>query len=327
MAKGDSDAANKGQVCTNRVSPYAHRMMLPALIQERRLYGMGLRLTGVAALSVMMALIKLVGDRGVVLGEIMFWRQGFAVPVILLWVMIGPGLATLRTKRFGAHAKRATFGLTAMLLNFWSILLLPLAEATTFGYTVPLFATLLSALVLKERVRLHRWSAVALGFVGVLIVAQPGSGHIPLAGAAAGLSAAALVGLVSIQIRELTRTDPPATIAFWFSLISCVPLFPFLLWTQTPHDGETWALLAGIGILGGLGQIAITSSLKYAPVSTVISMDYSSLIWASLAGWLIWNQLPSDATWIGAPVIIASGLYIAWREHKLAIARAQEIAA
>lgn len=296
-------------------------------IPERRLYGMGVRLLGIAMLSVMVAMIKLVGDRGVALGEIMFWRQGFAVPVIMLWVALGPGLFSLKTQRFGGHAKRATLGLGAMMLNFWSILLLPLAESTTFGYTVPLFATLLSALLLKERVRLHRWSAVMLGFVGVLIVAQPGSGHIPVAGALAGLAAAALVGLVSIHIRELTRTEAPATIAFWFSLISCVPLLPFFLWSRVPHDGDVWLLLVGIGVLGGLGQIAITSSLKYAPVSTVISMDYSSLIWTSIAGWLIWNQMPTAATWVGAPIIIASGLYIAWREHKLAIDRAQEIAA
>jgi drug/metabolite transporter (DMT)-like permease len=163
-----------------------------------------------------------------------------------------------------------------------------------------------------------------VGFIGVLIVVQPGGSHIPALGAAVGLAAAIMIGLISIQIRDLTKTEPSVTIVFWFAFLSLPPLALFLPWFMTSHDGYEWMLLMAIGTAGGIGQIGLTAALRHAPVSTVVGMDYSSLIWAALAGWLIWDRLPSPSTWIGAPVIIASGLYIVWREHQLSIIRNQE---
>jgi drug/metabolite transporter (DMT)-like permease len=294
---------------------------------ERRLLGMALRLMAIALLSVMMLLIKLAGEGGVNLPEIMFWRQAFALPAILIWVMMGAGLASLKTERIGKHATRTAMGLTGMVFNFGAVLLLPLAEATTISFTIPLFATLFSALILKEVVGKHRWSAVALGFAGVLVVTQPGGGHIPPLGAAMGLTAAIMVALISIQVRDLTRTEASVTIVFWFTVLG-LPLLALLMpWYMTAHDLYEWGLLFGIGTFGAVGQICLTGSLRFAPVSTVVGMDYSSLIWATLFGWLIWDHLPPSTTWIGAPVIVASGLYIAWREHKLSIARAKEFVA
>ena len=294
---------------------------------DNRMRGIALRLFGISCISIMSALIKLAGDGGIKLGEIMFWRQFVAVPVVLLWVVLGPGFASLKTKRFGAHVTRSAFGLTGMAFNFGALILLPLAEATTITFTAPIFATILSAVVLKEQVGIHRWSAVLLGFLGVLIVVQPGGDHFPLTGAAVALTAAMLIAVISLQLRELGRTESAITTVFWFSLLSTIPTGLALPLFYTPHDSTQWLLLIGIGTMGALGQMGFTASLRHAPVSTVIAMDYASLLWSTLFGWLIWSQLPVPATWIGAPIIIASGLYIAWREHRLSIERSKEVIA
>jgi drug/metabolite transporter (DMT)-like permease len=284
---------------------------------QRPLYALGLRLVAIACLATMAALIKLASIRGVQLAETLFFRQLFAVPIVLAFVLAGPGLASLRTARIGRHVTRTIFGLIGMVANFGAVILLPLAEATTLQFTVPIFATILSTLMLKEMAGPHRWSAVLVGFVGVLLVVRPGDGHFPLHGAAVGLFAAFMVALISIQIRELGRTESATTTVFWFSLLS-LPIFgaAYSLVARA-HDPEIWFLLAGIGLIGGLGQMALTSSFRWAPVSTVVPMDYSGLIWATLYGWLLFGVFPIASTWLGAPLIIASGLYIVWREHRL----------
>lgn len=285
----------------------------------------------------MAMLIKLASESRIHLPEIMFWRQAAAIPVVLAWVIIGPGVASLKTQRYGAHLRRSLIGTTGMIFTFGAVILLPLAEATTISFTVPIFATILSALILKEKVGVHRWSAVIIGFIGVVIVVQPGGGELPMRGAAVGITAALMVGIISIQLRDLGRTESSPTTAFWFSfnsavLMSTLHFLPLpgaagdiLAWGDTPHTVHQWFLLGAIGLTGGVGQIALTASLKYAPVSTVVGMDYAALVWSTLYGWLIWAVLPGPWTWIGAPVIVASGLYIAWREYQLNVERVKEI--
>lgn len=294
---------------------------------ENRVRALGLRLFAVTIFSTMGVLIKLASHAGIKLPEIMFWRQLLALPIVLIWIAAGPGFPSLRTKKLAIHARRTLLGLAAMSGTFGALVLLPLAEATTFSFTVPIFATILAGLVLREAVGWHRWAAVLLGFAGVIIVLQPGSSAIPLAGAAVGLAAAILVAITSLQIRELGRTEQATTTVFWFTLLSIPALAAVLPFVFTPHDVREWMLLAGIGTLGGLGQLAATASFRLAPVSVVVVVDYSGLVWSTLFGWLVWAHIPAAATWVGAPLIIASGLYIAWREHRLHIARAQEIAA
>jgi drug/metabolite transporter (DMT)-like permease len=292
---------------------------------DRRMFALGLRLVAISCLSTMVVIIKLAGESGIRLPEIMFWRQALAVLVVLSWVIVGPGLASLKTQRLGSHAKRSALGLTSMMFNFTTVIMLPLAEATVLGFTVPIFATILSVVVLKERTGWHRWGAVIAGFIGVLIMVQPGSGHFPPLGAVTGLITAVSIAFISLQIRDLGRTEAATTTAFWFSLLSVPPLALLMPFYASPHGGHQWLLLGGIGTLGALGQIALTASLRFAPVSVVVGMDYISLLWSTLFGWLIWQQLPGSATWIGAPIIIASGLYIAWREHRLAVERARDV--
>ncbi|MBY0520392.1 MAG: DMT family transporter, partial [Sphingomonas sp.] len=238
-----------------------------------------------------------------------------AACLIVVILAGGPGIGSIRTARFGAHLSRAALGLTAMVLTFSAILLLPLAESTTIGFTMPIFATILGALVLREPTGWHRWGAVIAGFVGVLIVAQPGGGHFPVIGALCGLGGALLTAGISILLRQLARTESTLTTVFWFSALSLVPLGIVYATVWQPHPLTTWLLMAGVGLLGGTAQVAMTGAIRFGPVSLVVPMDYSSLIWATLYGWLLFDMLPTAATWIGAPIIIASGLYIVWREH------------
>lgn len=296
------------------------------------------RIAAIFGLSTMSMVVKLASESGIRLPEIMFWRQFTAIPVVLVWVMLSTGLSSLKTERFGAHLRRSFLGATGMFFTFGSIVLLPLAEATTLGFTVPIFATILSALVLREQVGFHRWAAVIIGFIGVLVVIQPGSGGFPLKGALVGLTAALMVAIISIQVRDLGRTESATTTVFYFSLLSSMmllalhlaplpsPIRETIAWGAGSHSSYQWMLIFALGLCGGLGQIALTASLRYAPVSTVVGMDYTSLLWSTIYGWVIWSVLPGTSTWMGAPIIIASGLYIAWREHRLSIEKPREMA-
>jgi len=239
---------------------------------DTRLNALGLRLFGISCLSIMTVLIKLASDAGVKLPEIMFWRQGLAVPVVLAAVIAGPGLTSLRTQRFGAHVKRSAMGLTSMAFNFGAIILLPLAEQTTLGFAVPIFATILSALILKETVGRHRWGAVFAGFVGVLVVVQPGGSHIPPLGALVGLSSAIMISFTSLQIRDMGRTEAAMTTVFWFSALSVLPMSLLLPFFMTSHDLYEWLLLCGIGMLGGIGQIGLTGALCGGLIGSALSL-------------------------------------------------------
>lgn len=279
--------------------------------------GLALRLFAILCLSTMSALVKLAETRGASLVETMFHRQLWAVPIVTAWIMMGPGLGSIRTARFGAHVTRTAIGLIGMVFTFGAVLVLPLAEATTLQFTVPIFATLLGALVLHEKTGWHRWGAVIIGFIGVLIVAQPGSGEFPLFGAFVGLMAALFVAIVAITLRQIGKTESAGTTVFWFSVLSLPPLGLAYIFQLQSHDWLTWVNLIGIGLVGGVAQLALTASVRFAPVSTVIPMDYSSLIWGTFYGWLIFSAWPTPWTWLGAPIIIASGLYIVWRERLL----------
>ncbi len=280
------------------------------------LRAVSLRLMSAALFGVMNAAIKLAEAHGAGLIEIMFWRQTGATLLVAAIVATGPGFASLRTRRMGAHVLRCALGLMSMTLNFATVMLLPLAEATTIGFSMPIFATILGALILHEPTGWRRWLAVLTGFAGVLIVTQPGSGHIPPLGVATGLGAALMGAIVSILLRTIGRTESGLTTVFWFSALSLLPLgiaYPFV---ARAHDPMTWFWLLAVGLLGGAAQIAMTRALHLGAVSVVVPMDYTALLWATLLGWLLFDRLPVTATWLGAPVIVASGLYIVWREHR-----------
>ncbi len=285
---------------------------------QRPLLGLMLRAAAMLALATMFMLIKLAGDAGIATPEIMFWRQAVALPVIVGTLAATGNLGVLRTRRLFTHGRRAMVGTFGLLCNVSAAVLLPLAEATTLGFTTPLFAVLITAIVVRERVGPWRWAAVAAGFAGVLIVAQPGQTPIPPLGLAAGLGAGLIVAIVSFQVRDLTRTEAPVTCVFWFAFFGAILLGVLLPKYATPHDGWQWMLLIGLGLAGTAGQILLTFALRHAPVATVVVMDYTALIWSTLYGWLIWDYVPPAVTWAGAPLIVLAGLMITWREHRRA---------
>ncbi|WP_370310085.1 DMT family transporter [Sphingobium abikonense] len=276
---------------------------------------MALRLTAVICLSVMFITVRLASERGVHVVESLFYRQALALPVVALWLMSAGGLATVRTKRIGVHASRMAIGLTGMCLNFLSYILLPPAEAATIGFTMPIFGTILSALILREATGWHRWGAVALGFVGVLVMIRPDAGHFPIQGVAVAIAAALVTASVSLVLRELGRTEPAGVVVFWFTTLSMIPLGLAMPFVAKNHDLVTWGLLLMIGLFGGIAQLCLTAALRWGPVSVVLPMDYSAIIWTTLLGVAIGENWPLTTTWIGAALIVASGLYIAWREH------------
>ena len=282
--------------------------------------GMGLRLVSALALALMFAGVKWVGQRGAGVVETLFYRQVGSVVCAGLFVAAGPGFGSLRTKRVRAHAIRMGIGVVAMLLNFLMVTLLPLAEATAIGFSVPVFATLLAAVVLREPTGPWRWGAVIVGFVGVLVIVQPGSGHISAHGGLVAIAAALSTACATIAIRHLGATEAVATTVFWFGATSLIPLGLAMPFVAHAHDAATFAVIAGLSIAGGIAQLALTGALRLAPVALVMPMDYSGLLWAAMLGLLVFNQRPSHWTWLGAPIVIGAGLVILWREHRLRIA-------
>jgi drug/metabolite transporter (DMT)-like permease len=287
-------------------------------INERPLAGVALRLLTALLLAVMFALVKLAASRGTHLVETLFYRQVGSTVCATGLVMVGPGLGSLRTKRVGAHVMRMALGMSAMALNFLAMILLPLAEATAIGFSVPIFSTVLAALVLREATGKWRWGAIAAGFAGVLLIIQPIGGQVPVEGAAVALMGALATAWVTIMIRQLGATERTTTTVFFFAVSSLVPLGILMLWFVRDHDPVTWLILAGMGLAGGLAQLTLTASLRLAPVALVMPMDYTSLLWATLLGSWLFAQMPMPGTWLGAPVVIASGLVIVWREKRLA---------
>ncbi len=288
--------------------------MTPAA--NRPLLAMALRLGAVAVLATLTMTVKYTVDSGVAFAEVLFWRQVATVPLLLGWLALHGEVARLRTGRLPAHFGRALMGTIGMGFTFGAPVLLPLAEATTLGFTTPIFAVIFSALLLGEKVGPYRWVAVVLGFVGVLVIARP-DGDLPLVGSLVGLGAGVMVALISIQVRDLTRTDEPLSIVFWFAALSTPVLALGLPFVASAHTSEQWLLIVALGVLGCVGQLLLTASLRFGQVSSVIVMDYTALAWATLYGWAIWGNLPVDSTWLGAPLILAAGLVIVWREHRL----------
>ncbi|MBV1916925.1 MAG: DMT family transporter, partial [Sphingomonadaceae bacterium] len=163
-----------------------------------------------------------------------------------------------------------------------------------------------------------RWAAVILGFCGVLVMAQPGGGEIAPLGAIAGLTGAFVIVLVSYQLKDLAHTDNPIACVFYLALFASLIMGTTLPFFATNHSWFEWGLLLATGLVGLIAQFMLTISLKYGAVAMVLIMDYTLLLWATLYGWLVWNNLPTTMIWVGAPLIIAAGLVITWREHRLA---------
>ncbi len=284
--------------------------------ETRPHYALALRLMAMLAAALMFASVKWASEHGVHIVETLFYRQLFGMPIALAGVMMGPGLAALKTKNFRGHVSRSLLGSVGMVLNFGGYILLPLAEATTIGFTMPIFATVLSVLLLGERPGIHRWGAVIAGFVGVLIIVGPGHhAGVTAQGIAVAAGAAIVSACVSLLLRQLSRTEHSSVIVFYFTVLPLPFLGLAMLWFGKAHDPAMWGLLVGLGLVGGIAQLLMTAALRWGPVSLVLPMDYSSLLWSTLLGWLVWQTWPGGSTWLGAVLIAGSSLYILWRER------------
>ncbi|PSC05258.1 EamA family transporter [Alsobacter soli] len=290
------------------------------------LLGISLKIISTLAFTAMSTLIKLAGDAGYPTGQTVFFRSFFALIPLLAWLASrGELVDAVRTTRLFGHLKRSIAGTMAMFCGFTALSLLPLPDATAIGYATPLMTTLLAALVLKEVVRVYRWSALGVGFCGMLIMMipymQPGGayGRREAIGALFGLGGAFFSGISSIEIRKLAQIEKTGAIVFYFSsTASVIGLSTIVLGWRMPgwHDG---ALLVMAGIAGGVGQILLTSSYRFAPASVIAPFDYTTLIWALIVGFVVFSNIPEPLVLTGAALVIAAGLFVIWRERQLGL--------
>ncbi|MFN4192450.1 MAG: DMT family transporter [Tabrizicola sp.] len=297
----------------------------------RPLRGIALKLASVIVFIVMASLIKSTAQH-VPAGQAVFFRSFFAIPVIVAWLAWRKELATgLKTVQPLGHVWRGVVGTMAMGLGFAGLGYLPLPEVTAIGYAAPLLTVIFAAMFLGEEVRVFRISAVVLGMVGVLIVLAPRLSIDPetasvaeALGAMLVLGGAVFAALAQVFVRKLVMTEQTSAIVFWFSVTATVlslVTLPFgWVW---PTAGEA-AILVGAGLLGGLGQILLTSSYREADASLVAPFDYASMIFALAIGYFVFAEIPTWPMLGGAALIVTAGILIIWRERKLGLERARQ---
>ncbi len=298
--------------------------------------GIALKLISAVLFAVMSALIRYLGARYPI-GEVVFYRSAFAiVPVVVVYAWRGELAATVRTERPLGQASRGALSIVGMFCNFGALARLPLIEANAISFTSPLISVALAALVLKERVRIYRWSAVTIGFLGVLVVLAPHLSGDELTVAMA--SATSLAGVIyaiagsitnagtMIQTRHLTKSETTSSIVFYFSLICALAGLATWPFGWLAPTGAEFAVLAAIGFLGGTGHILLTESYRYAAASVVAPFDYTSMVWALVLGYAMFGETPTPMIIVGSAIIAAAGLFVIWRERQLAVARRRDAA-
>jgi drug/metabolite transporter (DMT)-like permease len=298
----------------------------------RPLRGIALKLGSVLIFIVMASMIKATAAH-VPAGQAVFFRSFFAIPVIVMW------LAARRELSTGFHAVspighfwRGFAGTCAMGLGFAALGYLPLPEVTAIGYAAPLLTVIFAAMFLGEDVRLFRISCVVLGLTGVLIVLSPrltvldadASDHRAAFGAMLVLGGAVFTALAQVFIRKMVMTEKTAAIVFWFSVTATIlslTTIPFGWVVPTPF--ETFLLVAA-GLLGGVGQILLTSSYREADASLVAPFDYASMLFALGIGYFVFAEVPTWTMLCGAALVVTAGILIIWRERKLGLERARQ---
>ena len=274
----------------------------------------GLMLASTVSFGLMAVLIRLVSSR-LSTAEIAFFRNLFGLLALLPLLWRGaPGV--FRTRQLPRYFVRSAIGIGSMLCGFWAIGHLPMAQAISLSYSTPLFVTILAAIWLGEVVRRRRWTAVLLGFAGVLVIVRPGTDGFS-AGSLVAVAAAVLSSVVAIQIKQLSRVDPPDTIVFW-TYVFWVPLslLPALFEWQWPQ-GTTWLWLAAIGVFGTGGQLLWTRALKLGEVSALTPIGFMQLPLVAALAWLLFDEEINRWTVLGAAIIFVANAYIARREALL----------
>ncbi|WP_454686920.1 DMT family transporter [Agrobacterium leguminum] len=291
--------------------------------------GILLKLTAMLAFTVMSACVKGL-DGAIPVGEVVFCRGFFALIPLCLWFIASSERITVpAAKNIGSLLAGSSAGLGGMFFGFLALAYLPLVNVTVLSYTTPLFTIMLAALLLGEKVRIYRWSAVLTGFIGVFITLSPklifdaASGpaqidSVAMIGTALALTGALCAAFSSIAVRHLNSIEKPSRIVLIYTLTGVVAGLATLGFGWKMPDFHQFLLLAGGGLAGGIGQIAMTLSLRHAQASLLAPFDYTTMIWAIALGYLFMAEVPTGATIIGALTVIAAGLFAMWRENRLA---------
>jgi drug/metabolite transporter (DMT)-like permease len=300
------------------------------------LLGISLKIVSALFFTMMSATLKVLTARYPT-GEVMFFRASFAIIPLLIWLAWRGDLPrALYTKNVFGHFKRGFLGSASMFFSFAALFYLPLHDAIAIGYASPLMVVILAAIILKEQVRVYRWSAVAIGFVGVIIMLSPylsvgtfsaGLNSGPTLGALLCLAGAVLSAGAMIQVRRLTASERTGAIVFYFTIASsglALLSLPFGWVVPTAPDLAMFLLA---GFLGGIAQILLTECYRWADTSVIAPFEYTTMIWALLFGWIVFSDLPTPTVVTGASIVAATGLFIAWREHRLGLRRKRELEA
>lgn len=291
--------------------------------RNRLLTGIAFKLSSVLVFLMMAALVKAAGELPV--GELAFFRSFFAIlPVVIFLAWRGELLVGMTTKYPLGHFWRGLAGTGGMVFGFYALTQLPFPEAITLNYATPLIIVALSAIFLGEVVRLYRWSAVIVGLIGVIIIGWPrlsllttGVNAAETIGVLSALTACLCAAIAMVQVRRLVLTERSATIVFYFSVSSAVlslATFPFGWVWPTP---EVALMLVGAGICGGIAQILLTESYRYAEMSVIAPFDYTSLIFSLIIGFVVFGDVPTWYMLVGGVLVVGSGLFLIWREHQL----------
>lgn len=276
---------------------------------------MGAALGAFLMFTIMNVFAKLLSEQHSVV-EIAFYRNVIAtLPFLFLIFGLGRREILVIREKTGLIMARAVLGTVSLVGTFAAFSLLPMADATVLLFASSLFIPILGVLVLRESVGPYRWAAVVTGFIGVLIMARP-TGEVYALGVAIALGAAFLQAILQIILRFLGRHERPETITFYFfligALVTAIPL-PFIAVRPTLAEVP---MLLGVGLSGAAAQWLFSTAFKHAPATIVTIFNYSGIIWATLFGWLIWNDWPLPVVFAGAAIVIASSVLIIWRESR-----------
>ena len=244
--------------------------------------------------------------------EVVFFRNFINLILMIPW-LLHIGFSGLQTKRLGLHVFRSINGLISMFFWFAAVTMLPLAEATSLGFTAPLFATVGAAFFLNEDVRLRRWLAVGVGFSGTLIILRPGV-EIISPGAILMIVGAVFVAISVLMVKVLSHTETPNTMVLYMALlttpVSAIPL----IWVWEMPQGYTWLWLFGVGLSATCAHLCFTRAMASADASAVLPYEYVRLIFVAIFAYILFGEIPDFWTWVGSVVIFGSGVYIANRE-------------
>ncbi|BDW86921.1 DMT family transporter [Roseicyclus marinus] len=295
------------------------------------LRGILLKILSVCVFVAMASIIKATSDT-VPPGQAVFFRSLFALPVIGIWLAMRGELHTgLRTTNPMGHVWRGLVGTTSMGLGFAGLGLLPLPEVTAIGYAAPILVVIFAAMFLGEEVRLFRLSMVALGLIGVLVVLSPRLQVDPATvttretlGAVVVLLSAVCAALAQVFVRKLVQTETVSAIVFYFSVTATLLALLTLPWGWVLPPPDVAMLLVLAGLLGGVGQILLTTSYRHADASLIAPFEYTSMILAVVVGYTVFGEVPGAATLAGGGMIVVAGILIILRERQLGLERARQ---